>query len=95
MRPKLGVIGRIQIQERTGFRQYPALKRAAVDRGDAIPAGGCGTVGVEFDGGEMSAGVLVISSSAVPSPTQGSMAAYGAEDISKARMFWASSTGKG
>jgi hypothetical protein len=37
----------------------------------------------------------MISSSAVPSPAQGSIAAYGAEDMSKALMFRASSIGNG
>src|SRR5271157_3692234 len=58
VRPKLAIIGRIQIQERTGFRQHPALKRAAVDGGNAIAVGGFGTVGIEFDAGQVPAGVF-------------------------------------
>jgi hypothetical protein len=51
VRPKLAVIGRIQIQQRARFRQNPALKRAAVDGGNAIAVGGLGTVGIEFYAG--------------------------------------------
>src|ERR1035438_2891863 len=40
VRTKLAVIRRIQIQQRTRFRQYPALKRAAVDGRDSF-SGGC------------------------------------------------------
>src|SRR5271157_6048078 len=57
VRPNLGVIGRIQIQQRARFRQYPTLKRAALDRGNASAVGGFGAIGVEFDGGEMSVGI--------------------------------------
>src|SRR5271166_4943612 len=57
VRPKLAVIGRIQIQERTSFRQHPALKRAAVYGGNAIAVGGFGAIGIEFDAGEMSVGI--------------------------------------
>jgi hypothetical protein len=57
VRPKLAVIGRIQIQERTGLRQHPALKRAAVDGGNAIAAGGFGAIGIEFDAGQMGTGI--------------------------------------
>src|SRR5271165_4786187 len=49
VRPKLTVIGWIQVQERTAFRQHPALKRAAMDRRDSFPCGCRGPVRVEFD----------------------------------------------
>src|SRR5271166_2181096 len=55
--PKLVVIGRIQIQERTGFRQHPALKCAAMDGRDSFSGGCRGSVCIEFDAGQVGTSV--------------------------------------
>src|SRR5664280_347115 len=51
VRSKLIVIGRVKIQERTGFSRHSALKGTAVNSGNAITVGGFGAVGIEFDSG--------------------------------------------
>src|SRR5271169_3480090 len=49
VRPKLCVIGRIQVQERACFRQHPALKGAAVNGRYSLLGGGRSSVRVELD----------------------------------------------
>jgi len=55
---ELAVIGRIQIQERACFRQYPALKGAAVDGSDSFLGSGSSSVGIKFDAGQVCARIF-------------------------------------
>src|SRR5271166_6649919 len=58
VRPKLAVIRRIKIQERAGLRWYSALKCTTVDRRNSHLTGGCSSVRVEFDAGQVGTTVL-------------------------------------
>ena len=58
-------------------------------------SGGSSSVGIEFNAGEVRAGVLGDFDQCRAVTTQGSMAAWGRVDNNSARMFYASSTGKG
>src|SRR6516164_9589598 len=55
MWPALAVIGRVQIQERAGFPQYPALKGTTMDGRNSFVSGGCSSVGIKFDAGQVRA----------------------------------------
>ena len=58
MRPKLTVIGWIQVQKGAGFGQHPAFKGTAVDGRNSFGCGCRGPVGVEFNASHVCTGIL-------------------------------------